>query len=164
MPIRLRPTTPDDLDFVLMAENHPDNHRYIQQWPREQHAATLQNPNIAHTIIVHPDHAKPIGYAILIGLTSPHRCITLQRLVIMVKGRGYGRQALQHLQHQVFNRYHAHRFQLDVKECNTRAQALYESLGFVVEGTLRDCIYTPWGFESFRMMSILESEYRTLSN
>ncbi|WP_072620161.1 GNAT family N-acetyltransferase [Spirulina major] len=160
MPVQLRPTTPDDLDFVIMAENHPDNNRYIQQWPREQHAAALNDPNIAHSIIIHPDHAKPIGYTILIGLTSPHRCITLQRFVVMVKGRGYGRQTLERILHQVFNKHQAHRFQLDVKDSNTRAQSLYQSLGFVVEGTLRDCIYTQWGFESFLIMSILEPEYR----
>jgi RimJ/RimL family protein N-acetyltransferase len=160
MPVQLRPTTLDDLDFVIMAENHPDNQRYIQQWPREQHAAALNDPNIAHLMIIHPDHAKPIGYAILIGLASPHRCITLQRFVVMVKGRGHGRQTLEKIQQRVFNQYQAHRLQLDVKECNARAQALYQSLGFIIEGTLRDCIYTQWGFESFLIMSILESEYR----
>lgn len=159
MPVQLRPTILDDLDFVIMAENHPDNYRYIQQWPREQHTAALTDPNIAHSIIIHPDHAKPIGYTILIGLASPHRCITLQRFVVMVKGRGYGRQILEQLQQRVFHQYQAHRFQLDVKQGNTRAQALYQSLGFVVEGLLRDCIHTQWGFESFVMMSILESEY-----
>ncbi len=41
----------------------------------------------------------------------------------------------------------AHRLWLDVKEQNTRARAVYEKEGFRYEGTLRECLKGPEGFE-----------------
>ena len=53
----------------------------------------------------------------------------------------------------------AHRFWLDVKSHNTRAKALYDSEGFVVEGTLREAVRTERGFESLIVMSMLQTEF-----
>jgi diamine N-acetyltransferase len=43
-------------------------------------------------------------------------------------------------------------------EHNQRAQALYESEGFVWEGTLRECVRVGERFVSLRIMSILNRE------
>ena len=53
----------------------------------------------------------------------------------------------------------AHRLWLDVKTHNTRAKALYDSEGFVVEGLLRESVRTDSGFESLVVMSMLQSEF-----
>ena len=57
----------------------------------------------------------------------------------------------------------AHRFWLDVKSKNVRAQALYRSEGFVEEGRLRDSVRTDDGYDSLIVMSMLEHEYQALS-
>jgi RimJ/RimL family protein N-acetyltransferase len=46
-----------------------------------------------------------------------------------------------------------------VKEFNHAARALYRSEGFVEEGTLRECLTGPTGYESVLIMAILDSEY-----
>jgi RimJ/RimL family protein N-acetyltransferase len=56
----------------------------------------------------------------------------------------------------------AHRFWLDVKSLNVRAQALYRSEGFVEEGRLRDSVKTDEGYDSLILMSMLEDEYAAL--
>ena len=53
----------------------------------------------------------------------------------------------------------AHRFWLDVKARNTRAKALYDSEGFVVEGQLRDAVKVADGFDSLIVMSMLQHEF-----
>ena len=54
----------------------------------------------------------------------------------------------------------AHRFWLDVKARNLRAQRLYLSEGFVEEGRLRESVRTDEGYDSLVVMSMLESEQR----
>ena len=58
-----------------------------------------------------------------------------------------------------FERLNVHRLWLDVFETNQRARNLYESAGFQVEGTLRECLRTGEGFASLVVMSMLSSEY-----
>ena len=42
---------------------------------------------------------------------------------------------------------------------NTRAKALYDSEGFVVEGVLRESVRTGAGFTSMVVMSMLQQEF-----
>ena len=52
-----------------------------------------------------------------------------------------------------------HRFWLDVKSLNQRAQALYASEGFVEEGRLRESVRAGDGYDSLIVMSMLDREY-----
>jgi RimJ/RimL family protein N-acetyltransferase len=60
-----------------------------------------------------------------------------------------------------FERQNAHRLWLDVLDFNVRARRLYETEGFVVEGTRRDCLRRGDRYVSAVIMSMLESEYRS---
>lgn len=156
--VRLRPTQLADLNYVLAAENAPENAVYIRQWSRDRHAAVIAAQDYAHFIL--EANGQPVGYAILQDLTNPDQSVMLRRLVVTEKGKGYGKQALQLILHQVFDTYNAHRLWLDVKLDNDRAKALYAKVGFVYEGCLRESLKTPTGFESMEIMSILQPEYR----
>jgi diamine N-acetyltransferase len=56
-----------------------------------------------------------------------------------------------------------HRFWLDVKALNQRAQALYANEGFVEEGRLRESVRISGssgdGYDSLIVMSMLDREY-----
>jgi len=159
MEIELRKTTDQDLSFVITAEGDDENKRFISGWPEERHQAALQDTDIEHLIL----EAKPnqrVGFVILAGLQSPHRSIEFMRIVVIEKGRGYGRAAVRAIKEHAFEQLAAHRLWLDVKEHNTRARALYEQEGFRYEGTLRECLNGSEGFESLVVMSLLEHEYR----
>lgn len=166
--VRLRPTTPHDLDYVLAAESHPANAPYVQQWNRETHHASLTDPDYIHMIVERcdqhnqrdqPGDTAPAGYVILSNVTSIHQCILLKRLVMTDKGRGYGRATLRLVKAMVFEELHAHRLTLDVMADNHTAQHLYKTEGFVAEGLLRECIRRDNRFESVMMMGLLRSEY-----
>jgi diamine N-acetyltransferase len=156
--IRLRVSRPHDLDYVLEAEAHPDNRDYVGQWTKEQHRSAQEGTDTVHLII--EADLEPSGYLIIAGLENPARSIELTRLVITEKGQGLGRDVLRLVKRCAFNRWNAHRLWLDVRSNNPRARHLYESEGFTLEGTLRECILVNSEYLSVHLMSILESEYK----
>lgn len=83
------------------------------------------------------------------------------------RGRGYGRDAIDEVLRFAFaaapDGLGLHRIQLDVLSINPRAQMLYESLGFVQEGRLRDAHHDGEAFCDVIVMSILAAEYSGLS-
>jgi diamine N-acetyltransferase len=159
MIIQVRPTQVNDLAFVLRAEHDPANASFVEQWSYDQHLATLSDPNFAHLIVERHSDAQPIGYLILVGLNNVHQSLEFRRIVITDKGHGYGRATIRVVKQLAFEQYHAHRLWLDVRAHNRRAQQLYQSEGFVIEGTLRECIKVEEHFESLVIMSLLCSEY-----
>lgn len=156
--ITLRPTTEADLPFVLAAEGHADNAPYVETWSPQRHGQACTDANEGHWIVV-DDTGAAVGYTILVGLTNPHHAILVQRLVITAKGRGYGRATLIQLLHLAFHQYQAHRVWLDVVTTNQRARHLYDSVGFIWEGCLREAVKAPDGYRSMDVMAMLRSEF-----
>jgi RimJ/RimL family protein N-acetyltransferase len=160
MPVALRPTVPEDLDFVLDTERNPENAQFIVPWSRDQHAQALSDQDLAHRIIEHGSPARRVGFLLLAGLTSQHGSLEFRRIIVTVKGHGFGRAAVRAVKRFAFEEQKVHRLWLDVKEFNARARRLYASQGFVEEGVLRDCLKSDSGFDSLVVMSMLASEYR----
>ena len=157
--VRLRPTMQSDLEFVLSLEQDPANLPFITPWERMQHEAAIRFPDFRHFIIEGGPGLDAVGFVILIGCRSQHLSIELKRMVVQTKGQGFGRGALRVVRRIAFEYLGAHRFWLDVKSRNTRAQTLYRSEGFVLEGTLREAVKLPDGFESLIVMSMLRAEF-----
>ncbi|MEM8807768.1 MAG: GNAT family N-acetyltransferase [Cyanobacteria bacterium P01_G01_bin.38] len=156
--VQFRETEIGDLPFVLAAERNPANSPYVTQWPLPRHQRAVEHPDERHWIVEADD--QPVGYAILAGVGNPNQVLELRRLVIIQKGKGYGRASVQWLKQYAFEQQQAHRLWLDVKTLNQRAQKLYRSEGFVKEGTLRECIKTDSGYESLQIMALLAPAYQ----
>lgn len=154
----LQRTTVQDLAFVLAIEQSEINRVYIGQWTKAEHAATLQDPNILH-LTVWDSSGKRVGYIIITGLQDTHLTVCIKRIVIHSKGFGYGKLSLCLVTDWIFRHTESHRLWLDVRDHNHRARHVYESCGFTLEGTLRDCIKVGEHFESLHIMSILRHEY-----
>ena len=160
--VRLRPTMLSDLDYVISVENDPSNLPYITPWERVQHEGAVRFPDFRHFIVEAGERYDSAGFVILQGCRNPHRSIELKRLVLQPKGRGLGRACVRLLAQMAFRDLHAHRFWLDVKATNERAQALYRSEGFVEEGRLRDSVRVAGGYDSLVVMAMLEAEHAAL--
>jgi len=160
MDIELRRTTQDDLPYVVSAERDEDNRRFIAAWPEDLHRAALRDASLEHLIIASMPNGRPVGFVILAGVQRENRCIEFMRIVVTEKGKGYGRAAVRAIKCRAFETLSAHRLWLDVKDHNIRARAVYEEEGFRYEGTLRECLKGPEGWESLVVMSLLEWEYR----
>lgn len=157
--ISIRNTTEEDLEFVLQAENMPENAPYVAQWSRMQHIQAFDDSDVLHVIIESENNR--VGYAIVAGLQNSHKAIELKRIVVVEKGRGLGRKALELFKHLAFHELKAHRLWLDVREYNERAIHLYKSLGFQLEGLIRECLLIDGEYASHYIMSILEQEYKS---
>ena len=157
--VRLRPTLQSDLDFVLTLEQDPQHLPFITPWERTQHEAAIRFPDFRHFIIESGPTLEATGFLILIGCRSQHRSLELKRMVVQIQGVGVGRAALRVAKKVSFDDLGAHRFWLDVKTHNTRARALYDSEGFVVEGVLRESVRVAGGFESLTVKSMLAPEF-----
>ncbi|MGM9514126.1 GNAT family N-acetyltransferase [Roseateles sp. DB2] len=164
--VHLRPTMLSDLDFVVSVEQDAANLPFITPWERTQHEGAIRFPDSRHFIVEWGPQAQAqaAGFIILQGCRNPHRSVELKRMVLQPKGQGVGRACLRLIKQLAFQQLHAHRFWLDVKGLNTRAQALYLSEGFVEEGRLRESVRVSIegadGYDSLIVMSMLDREYQ----
>ncbi|GAA2728905.1 GNAT family N-acetyltransferase [Cellulomonas aerilata] len=77
-----------------------------------------------------------------------------------MRGRGYGTEAIGLVLGLAFDGLGLHRVGLDVLAINPRAQALYEGVGFRVEGRMRDAYRDGDRWSDAVVMGILEDEFR----
>lgn len=157
--LRLRPTMLSDLDFVQTVETDPANLPFITPWERTQHEGAVRFPDFRHFIVEAGDDWARAGFVILQGCRNRHQSVELKRIVLQTKGQGMGRACVRLLKGMAFRDLRAHRFWLDVKVLNVRAQALYASEGFVEEGRLRESVKLVEGYESLIVMGMLDREY-----
>ena len=75
------------------------------------------------------------------------------------RSKGYSKEALTLTLNFAFNNLGLHRVFLSVREDNIAAIGLYEKMGFIREGILRDSIYKDGKYISLIIMSILEGEF-----
>ena len=154
--LRLRPTRPDDLGYVVAAESDVENAPYLAPSSRAEHQAFVNDRRQRHLIA--EVGGRAVGF-VLLRLHPEDRAVELRRLAVTEKGRGFGRQALRAAVRAAFEDHGAHRLWLDVKPHNERARALYRSEGFTEEGVLRDALLTGDRFESLLVMSLLRPEW-----
>lgn len=161
-PVSIRPTRPEDLDFVIQLERHEDNAPFIRHWPHQQHLAAIGDPNLGHFIVERSSDSHPVGYAILINLQGTDKSIEFKRLVIAEKGKGYGRAALLAVADFAFGELECHRLWLEVAEYNESAHQLYRRVGFIDEGSHREALKRGDKFFTLHVMSMLRQEYEKL--
>jgi len=157
----LRKTEERDLDAVLQMEEDARRARWVIGWSREQHLDAMKDPDAEHWVLEDPVTGQPVGYVDLQGIQNPHGSIELKRIVVSQPGRGLGKEVLRFFIRRSFEDLGAHRLWLDVMEHNERARHVYESVGFVKEGTLRECLKIGDRYVSLHIMSILRKEAKT---
>jgi diamine N-acetyltransferase len=155
----LRPATINDIPQIAALERNPAFSNFVGQWPEERHLATLTNPDARYFVVDSPSGSIE-SFALLRGLREASRSIEFKRIVVATPGQGLGRRIVSELVRIVFQDLGAHRFYLDVYEDNARARHIYESLGFVYEGIMREAGERGEQFISLHLMSMLDREYR----
>lgn len=157
--IKLAYTEKHDIPFIMETEQEQENAKYVGQWSYEQHVIALHHNDILH-LVIKDANEQGIGYAIIKGLKNNNDSIELMRIAITKKGCGYGKTALSLIKKWCFEIKFAHRLWLDVREHNIRALHVYETQGFIREGTLRECVKVENEYQSLTVMSILSQDYR----
>jgi len=158
-PSLLRPATTGDIPRIAALERIPAFRNFIGQWSEGRHLATLASAE-ARYYVSDSISGDLQAFALLRGLEEASRSIELKRIVVATPGQGLGRRIVRALMSIVFDDLHAHRLYLDVYEDNARARHLYESLGFVYEGVMREAGERGGDFISLHLMSMLAREYQ----
>lgn len=154
--MRLRTATPADLSFLLRLEREYCGLGFIGSDDGPTHERQMSDSDCSYAVV--EENGERAGYVILRGLMSLNQSVELKRFAIANPGRGLGRQVLHAIIDRVFDEHSAHRLWLDVFDDNHRARHLYRSLGFVEEGTLRECVKYEDRYRSLVVMSMLDSE------
>ena len=154
----LRPASIEDLPFILGLEQKFRELRLLGGNDLATHQRQLSNPDCSYWIV--EAESRPAGFVILRDIHSKDRNVELQRIAVAEPGRGLGSEVLRAVMDKAFDEFNAHRLWLDTYSDNARAQHVYRSAGFSVEGVMREC--KKWGdeYRSLVLMSILEPEYR----
>lgn len=153
----LKPATHEDIASLCAIEAmYP---QYITVQSAEAHHAALDDPNFAY-LAAHDDSGQLTGYVILVNVLSPSHNVELRRIAIRNPSQKLGRPIFQEAVRLAFTQYNAHRLWLDVAEENTRAQALYRSVGFQQEGIMREAHLHDGRYHSLLLMSLLDREFK----
>lgn len=136
----LRPATPADFPFIRALAQRPELAPYISDEADAALAAYLADPS-ARLLIWQGD--GPAGFALFCEIGEPSGAVELRRLALARPGTGGGRTFLRALIAYGFDDLGAARLWLDASGENLRAQHLYTSVGFTLEGRLRGHWWRP---------------------
>jgi RimJ/RimL family protein N-acetyltransferase len=170
--VYLRPFSKEDLPYVqkwsrdgelrkLIGEVAPMSRAETEKWYTE----FVADKDQLWFVIVLKKGDRVIGEAGLLRMFKPWRS-TDMTIIIGERdawGKGYGTETGRLLLDYAFNRLGFHRVSIGVVGLNKRALKFWEGLGFRKEGVERDAHYYDNKYSDGIMMSILEDEYRTLS-
>lgn len=160
--IGLKKAESDDIENIKKWERDDENRRFITTWSTQQHQEAIRSDDKTEFLIYDMKTRTPVGFTLILNLNTPHRNILIKRLVILEKNKGFGRATLELLKKWAFENRKAHRLWLEVKDFNLKAKNLYESVGFVLEGKMRESVKEEHGgFSSLFILSILEQEYNS---
>ena len=157
--LRLRQANVTDLGYIMALQHAPENLKFIVPFSEEYHREIIGSDGSEKldVIVEEIDTGQAVGYFMLRKMDSPF--IEFTHVIIGRKGLGYGREALNLLLDWTFKVGKYHRVWIDCKEYNPIALHLYESLGFVREGVLREIILTDGVYENLIVLGMLDREY-----
>ncbi len=166
MSIVLRPLRSDDSARVLAWRNapHVSAHMYTDNAIGEaEHArwltSALAAPDCRYWIILLDERA--VGVANLVGIDPRNRRADWGFYLgeEAARGSGVGRAALYVLINQAFGPFGLRRLTCTALAENEAAWTLYESMGFVREGRLRDHIQKEGRFHDVLTFALLDQEW-----
>ena len=104
------------------------------------------------------------GHIELGGIDRRNRSLRIARVLLApaFRGRGAGAEMMRLALRIAFEELGMHRVELGVFDVNPRAVALYEKVGFRRDGVRRESFWTPAGYWSEVVMSLLDSEWAAL--
>ena len=102
------------------------------------------------------DDSKPIGFLGLSNISNPNKNADLFIAIGEddYRGKGIGKISMKWIIDYGFTKLKLHKINLGVTKDNISAVKLYQSLGFVIEGEMRDEVFYEGKFYNFLSMAI----------
>ena len=152
----------EDIKDIMEMEEHAENRNFIWQGTYEQHLNEIMDKDYLLLIFKRKEDNQTIGFA-LNYLDHKSERFELRRIAVTVKGRGYGREALDALIKYTFEDLNFNKFWLDVYPDNVVGIRLYEGVGLHRDGVLRQNYKSERGFLDQIVYSMLKSEYKGIN-
>lgn len=170
--IRLRALKKDDLPLFVRWINDPEVTQgtmltlpFSLEDEEDWYAGVRKNPHEERPLVIEiltEDGWEPIGNCGLFGFDWRTRQAEFG-IIIGAKNywnKGYGTEALRLIAQHGFNTLNLNRIALRVFANNPRAIRVYEKVGFVQEGCLRQGHYQAGGYVDVFIMSMLRSDWQ----
>lgn len=165
MTIRLRALERDDLEFVHSLNN---DSRIMSYWFTEPYEALVElrdiydrhvHDNRERRFVIEADGERA-GIVELVEIDYIHRGAEFQIIVNPAhQGRGYARAATVAALDYAFAVLNLHKVYLIVAVENVKAIHVYEKVGFVTEGELREEFFADGRYRNALRMGILQHEH-----
>lgn len=159
-----RDTLAEDLKAIIELEQDPLNKSFICPYSLERHIKVIELEDEMHIKAIDPETETIAGFMIFAKTEKETDSIELRRIVVKEKGKGFGRQCIKWAKEFAFVTLGVNRLWLDVFTKNARACSLYESAGFIYEGTKRGTVLDNGNWKNQHIYSILKKEYPTKNN
>jgi len=175
MELWIKPSEVSDVPAIVALRNDPATFIHLHdanQYSEAQTENWLRHlPATSKRYSVFPWLNSPVTPPELgpfIGLVRVDRIDSVSRncavgldLVPEHRGKGLSQKVYAWLLDYLFHQLNMHMVYLEVLESNTRAQHVYERLGFRVDGRLRQRVFRNGTYEDSILMSLLRSEYES---
>lgn len=165
--LTLRPIRADDAAALLASTEEPESRRLtgtherftlerIQAWCTSRD----EQPDRWDLAIEDASNGTWLGELAVTGWDPDNRCCGIRiALEPHARGRGIGPEAMKAVIDHLFTTTPTHRLELDVYSINPQAIAVYERLGFIREGVMRDALLWEGNFFDAIQMSVLRPEW-----
>jgi len=160
--IFLRPTHLDELHWILRLEAGARAEGFIRGYDEATHRKRMADPHVRYLTILRQD--EEVGFIILAGIGTQDRNIELCRIIIGPRESGIGQSAMKEVLRYLFEEVGANRVSLDTFSYNKRAQHIYQKLGFVKEGVLREALLFDGKYHDLYLYGLLASEWKNRSH
>lgn len=164
----VRETCFDDYRYYVEWENDPEMTRYFALDKGRTYEdvvtegfAFKSNESVIDMTITDKKSGEPLGRVIISRIEPHYRSLDITKIYVGGdnRGKGIGRETLKGLLRYFFEEMKYERVTLDYFTGNTRAAALYRSLGFVDEGVARNACSKDGVYYDLNLMSMLSAEY-----
>ncbi|MCU7827385.1 GNAT family N-acetyltransferase [Kitasatospora sp. DSM 101779] len=167
--VQLRPFRPEDLPHITAALDDPEVLRLTGSAHRPPigadalarwYATRNEQTDRLDLAVVDLASGRCVGEVVLNEWDEPNLSCSFRTLIGPAgRGRGLGTEALRLLLGHAFDELGLHRVQLEVYSFNPRARRVYEKVGFVAEGVLREALRDGDGWADATVMAVLAGDW-----
>ncbi len=168
--VSLRPLAESDVDDILTWVNNRDIVGNIATFSGKPFTRADELAYVRRMISSDQDRVFSVvrsgdgAYLGQVGIHQIYQRSRVGRLACIIgsreqMGKGYGTAAIAHVLDIAFGSEALHKIWLMVFETNTRARRVYERIGFVEEGTLREEYFHEQGWHNMVRMGMLDREW-----
>lgn len=147
-----------DIPEIMEIEHDPENSKYIFTGEFAEHRGEIEREDVLLIAIRPKGERRLVGY-VIIDLDFESDWFEIRRIAFSEKNQGYGRETLDGLLRYAFEERKVNKVWLEAYADNKVGRHLYESMGFHIDGVLRQHHREERGLMDQVQYSMLQGEY-----